>query len=330
MHELELKTQTGIYISNKKEQDLFSKQGKFSYIVKGFRVEDNKPVIIKKIKNADSIGNEQSLKLIREILLNLHTLHEGICQTYDLVKNDNDVYIIREFIDGCDLKHIINNKNLKYFSTPDFTAKIGIGVCNIFSEIHKQGIIHRDIKPANIMIENAPDSDKPDYYNPKIRLIDFELAQIHGMNIFKMDKTPFALIYSSPEQLLRYQHVINPTSDIFSLAITLFEFLSLKPAFKHNNPELLITLQLNHPLIKHVRIPYELFAILHKASQKQAFQLPPNRYSTEEKEFILLKGLENRFQNAAEMKAALEGFLSKYDAIPPAKNIFGKIRAFFQ
>lgn len=330
MKPLEFKCDSGTYKGIDNTHNSFHKTGKFSTLTQGYRVEDSKPVIIKQIKNIETFGDEVNIRVIKEFLCNLHTLHPSIIQTYEVIKNDEGCFIIREFIEGSDLKTLNKNKNTTYFSTPDFTAKVGIQVCDILKELHKQAIFHRDIKPANILIEHKQGKTHPDYYNPKVRLIDFELAQLHGHSIFNFEKTPFALGYSAPEQLLRFQNLIYPGSDLFSLAVTLYEFLAKKMAFHHSNPELLMNLQLNHPLIKHVRIPYELFAILHKATQKQAFQLPPNRYSTEEKDLILSKGCELRFNKAEEMKAALEGFLLHYDALPPANNIFGKIRAFFK
>ena len=330
MQNLSISTQSGTYKTETNSNSSFNKTGKFSTITKGYRVEDGKAVIIKKIKNIDLVGDDASLKLIREILINLHTLHPSISETYEMVRIDEGIFIIREFIDGIDLKALIRDKKKEYFRTPDFTAKVGIKTCEILKAIHHQTIIHRDIKPANILIQNKLGTTEPDYYNPEVKLIDFELAQFRGMNIFNLERVPVAMGYSAPEQLLRYQQLICPSSDLFALAITLYEFLSGKTAFHHSNPELLMTLQLNHPIIKHVRIPHELFAILHKATQKQLFQLPPNRYSPEEREFILAKGLENRFHRADELKAALEGFLKHYDALPPARNFIGKVRAFFR
>jgi serine/threonine-protein kinase len=330
MQDIEFSTPSGTYKTESNNDNTFVKTGKYSSLCKGYRVEDGKAVIIKKIKNNDSVGDDVSLALIQKILCNLHTLHPGISETYDMVRNDNGIFIIREFIEGCDLKAIIHDMKKEYFRTPDFTAKVGVKVCEILKAIHNQQIIHRDIKPANILIEYKAGTNEPDYYNPTVRLIDFELAQLQGNNIFTMERVPVAMGYSAPEQLLRFQSLICPCSDLFALAVTLFEFLSGKTAFHHSNPMLLMTLQLNHPLIKHVRIPHELFAIMHKATQKQLFQLPPNRYSTEEREYILSKGLENRFQKADELKAALEGFLDHYDALPPAKNFIGKFRAFFR
>lgn len=329
MQALELKTQTGTYQSHDAETSNVNKAGKFSYIITGTRIEDGIPVVIKKLKNESSVTAE-SFEIIKAILLNLHTLHPGICKTYDFIKTDDGIFIIREYINGIDLKTLMEDKKRAYFRTPDFTAKIGSQLCDILSAMHSNGLIHRDIKPANIMLEFKYGNDNPDYYNPVVRLIDFELAQLQGVGIFASDKTPAAMIYSPPEQLLRYQQLIDSTSDLFSLAITLFEFLSEKKAFTHANPEILMNLQLNQQLVKHIRIPHKLFAILHKASQKQTFPLPPKRYSYDQKELLLIKGKEQRFQKASEMKAALNDFLAHYDALPPAKGFISKIRAFFR
>jgi len=322
-----IETAGGVY---EIDDDSFNKTGKFSSLQVAHRVSDNQKVLIKHLKQSDVLGIDEHQKLIETILTNIHTLHPGIPQTFEVCRVGDESIIARQYIEGVDLKTLGREKKFRYFRTPDFAAKVGVAVCDILDAIHVQGIIHRDVKPANIMVKFQAGKNVPDYYKPEVYLIDFELSQLRGASIFALDKTPFAMVYSAPEQLLRYQHLIDARSDTFSLAVTLYEFLAGKPAFHHQNPELLLNLQLNHPLVKHVRIPHELFAIMHKASQKQAFQLPPNRYSYDEKELILMKGKENRFASAAEMKAALEGFLMKYEAIPPANNIFGKIRAFFR
>ena len=85
----------------------------------------------------------------------------------------------------------------------------------------------------------------------------------------------FALIYSPPEQVLNCPELINATTDIYSLAITLYELLTRKVPFSNPHPTLLMHLQLVQALPKHRNIPDLLFEILQRATAKYSFQRPP-------------------------------------------------------
>ena len=86
---------------------------------------------------------------------------------------------------------------------------------------HAEGIVHRDIKPANIFLDQDPQG------RITIRLLDFGIAKWRSRDAAltrtgTMLGTPH---YMSPEQCQSFKHA-GPKSDIWSLAISLYETLS--------------------------------------------------------------------------------------------------------
>lgn len=136
-------------------------------------------------------------------------------------------YLILEYIEGQLFSEInwakinIHTKN-KIFKT----------LINTLRYIHSKNIIHADISPFNIMLDNNN--------NPII--IDFGISQFHNIDddtsiSFKKLKA-YNPKYCSPELLMHDN--IKPTfhSDIFSLAVVLYELYSNKPLFDATSLEL--------------------------------------------------------------------------------------------
>jgi len=246
-------------------------------------------------------------------------LDERIVQTYDIIHTNYGYFIVREYLHGVDVKTIICDPDYPALKTSAFACKVGIEVCSVLEKLHTHGIIHRDIKPSNIFIE-TDDSGRISPENPKVRILDYEMASVHGSNIFSLKKVPFALLYSAPEQVLRFAHLIDERSDIYSLALVVYEIATRRPPFYHENPEMLINLQINHPIQKTPRISKELYAILLQATSKHKFLLPPNKYSHEQLEQFLAQGKTNRYQNAQDFLEVLSAFYLQISQIKPKKS----------
>lgn len=99
---------------------------------------------------------------------------------------------------------------------------------------HSRGVLHRDIKPSNIMLTADPGDSRA-------LLLDFGLAGVAGdASITASGARLGSLPYLPPEQLSGDPADFSARSDIYSLGATLYEALSLRPAFKgSSDPELL-------------------------------------------------------------------------------------------
>ncbi|MDR2638012.1 MAG: serine/threonine protein kinase, partial [Zoogloeaceae bacterium] len=193
--------------------------------------------------------------------------HPNIVRIYDAMVEENQAYLVMEYVDGVSLESFCKIEQLL-----PFYRVIGIifKCCMALDHAYRQGIIHRDIKPANILV------DKND--NPKIA--DFGL----GLNIKKdMDRDSTFVMgvgspaYMSPEQLKSYP--LNQKTDLYSLGIVLFQLLTGRLPFRAKNQAALVykIMNMDPPLVSRLNpgVPNKLDAILKKAMEKDLY----SRYS---------------------------------------------------
>ena len=161
-----------------------------------------------------------------------------------------------------------------------------------------------------MLIENDG-KKKPDENNPHLKLIDLGQAKTTFTNFTDATK-PFSIIYSPPEQVLHFHEMVNPSSDLFALGISIYELITNNNPYGSMHPEMLLHKQVSGDMEEDSKIPEALFKILQKATAKNKFPLPPNQMNVENQKRIVAEGMKKRFQNTKEMKDAIEEFLLSY------------------
>lgn len=150
-------------------------------------------------------------------------------------------------------------------------AELGVQAAEALEYSHTHGILHRDIKPANLLIDEED----------KLWVTDFGLARAKDNgNLTRSGELLGTLRYMSPEQVSGSQSSIDERTDVYSLGVTLYEVLSLTPAYGGDNePELLRRIAFDEPpRLRQInqRIPKDLETIVAKAIEKRA----ADRYSS--------------------------------------------------
>ena len=215
--------------------------------------------------------------------------------------NDGDTYyIVMEYVDGQSLKYYITTSGrIEALRALNYARQIAEGL-----EIaHKHEVVHRDIKPQNILINNVG----------VVKITDFGMARSEDTaTITETDDLMGTPYYISPEQV-ESGHSADIRSDLYSLAIVLFEMLTGRPPF---DGESLIDIIIKHkkdrvPSISRIRpnLPTDMDAFFQKALAKA----PADRYQTP-REFITALGqLQKQIQAAVSppnMKAPVkQGYL---------------------
>lgn len=170
-----------------------------------------------KFLREDMAEDEVFLRRFRREARVLETLqHPNIVRYYGFEETDNLHFLVVEFIDGEGLR-----KKLSRLSRPLTLAQalaILEPVCNALHYAHAEGIFHCDIKPANIMIDRAG----------RVVVADFGIAKL-AESATVTSSTTGTPAYMAPEQC-RGQKV-DARTDIYALAITTFEMLTLDRPF---------------------------------------------------------------------------------------------------
>ena len=150
-------------------------------------------------------------------------------------------------------------------------ARLGSQAAEALEHAHGLGVVHRDIKPANLMIDSAGE----------LWITDFGLARFRGdLSLTRSGDLVGTLRYMSPEQALARRGVVDQRTDIYALGLTLYELLTLRPAFDgRDHHELLRQIALDEPVPPrrlNPAIPRDLETIVLKAICKE----PSGRYAT--------------------------------------------------
>lgn len=195
----------------------------------------------------------------REALAATELIHPNIVSVYDVGEEENNQYIVMEYIKGMDLKHYIHsNFPIPYQKVLDIMRQILAAV----SEAHNNRIIHRDLKPQNVLIDESG----------VVKITDFGIAvALSQTSITQTNSLLGSVHYLSPEQA-RGGMATNQ-SDIYSLGIILYELLTGNVPFEGESA---VSIALKHfqeslPSVKDFdhRIPQPLENVVLKATAKE-------------------------------------------------------------
>jgi len=165
-------------------------------------------------------ANEQAQRALREITILRSLTNPHVVRMFDAgLRPDGHIYLLMDLLKGSTLDEWHD------FSEPLHPAQavtIIHQACLGLAEAHAMGVVHRDVKPENIFIER----------DGQIKLLDFGLARswdgrpVVGVNATENHMVVGTPHYTQPEQLKT--RVLNPASDVYSLATILYELLSAR------------------------------------------------------------------------------------------------------
>jgi len=142
--------------------------------------------------------------------------HPHIVRVYDLVQQEENEYLVEEFVEGGTLRALLEEKGCL---PPERAVQIGAEMCQAIAATWERDIVHRDIKPSNILLT----------IDGHARLNDFGVAQLGQMSQRTQtdNRHPGTPAYMSPEQE-RGGGYLDERSDLYALGLVLYEALSGK------------------------------------------------------------------------------------------------------
>jgi serine/threonine protein kinase/formylglycine-generating enzyme required for sulfatase activity len=148
-------------------------------------------------------------------------------------------------------------------------ARVGMQVADALAHAASQGVLHRDIKPSNLLLDDTGN----------VWVTDFGLAKADtdGDNLTQTGDIVGTLRYMAPE---RFNGQGDLRSDIYALGLTLYEMLTLRPAFEEADRNRLIRQVMHEDPVRPRKlnrgVPRDLETVVLKAIARD----PAHRYPT--------------------------------------------------
>jgi serine/threonine protein kinase len=168
-----------------------------------------------------------------EARLSARVQHPNVVHVEELGEQQGVPYLVMEYVDGVSLVDVMRALVTSKRATPiDMAVSIAAQVADGLHGAHEStdehgrplGIVHRDVSPHNILLSSRG----------HVKVIDFGIARARGRLTATEDGAlKGKLAYLTPEQLAG--DVVDRRSDIFTLAIVLWEMLTMRRLFHSSN-----------------------------------------------------------------------------------------------
>lgn len=200
-------------------------QGGWSVVYRATQKTPARDVAIKVLRSHLSTL-ELGRRIEQEARILAHLQHPGIAQVFECgwadLGSGQVPYFVMELVQGKLLT--------AYASDLAIPQKIElfISVCDAVEYAHQKGIIHRDLKPANILVTKSGPPNAP--LQPKV--LDFGIARATDVDLQittlrgDINQLVGTLPYMSPEQTTYGASLLDTRSDVYSLGVVFFEFLT--------------------------------------------------------------------------------------------------------
>jgi serine/threonine protein kinase len=212
--------------------------------------------------------------------------HPNIVTVHDFGWDQNQLFIVMEYLPGTDLKTLIHQKGI--FKVTE-AVEMMIQICAGVGYAHRAGLVHCDIKPHNILV--TPDT--------RLKVTDFGIAR--ALSTIPAEEHN-EIVWGSPHYFSPEQArgvAPSPASDVYSLGIILYEMLTGELPFKSEDSTELARMHREDkpipPRRLNPKIPVTLEDIILKVLSKE----PSARYRTADQLGRVLIAFKNSEEGAS-------------------------------
>jgi uncharacterized protein YndB with AHSA1/START domain/predicted Ser/Thr protein kinase len=187
--------------------------GGMGIVYKGRQPFLDRLVAIKLVRPDLRTNDDSAQRFLREARSLARLQHPNIVTVFDFGKVGDLCYLVMEYVEGSNLRQLIEQDSIAARDVLDFVPQIG----EALRHAHESGIVHRDVKPENILVDGKD----------RVRLVDFGIALLLDPTGRANDKAERAgtLGYMAPEQFSMSERV-DHRADIYATGAVCFEMLT--------------------------------------------------------------------------------------------------------
>lgn len=258
----------------------------------------NRMVAIKVLHSRFATRDDLVARFRREARAMSQLSHPNTARVYKYgALDDGSVYFVMDYLEGRNLAAEVRENGPMQ---AERAVQLMVQVCGALEEAHRAGIVHRDLKPENVFLTiQGGTTDFP-------KVLDFGLAKMSEKQMGRgsMMFTQQGMVFGTPEFMSPEQaqgEPLDQRSDIYSLALILYELITGKLPFDAKTPlDMMKAHVRDAPIPLSQRVPNkpfwpELEAVINKA---------------------LAKAMNDRYATAAEFGEALLGCLPVASSAP--------------
>jgi serine/threonine protein kinase len=192
-------------------------EGGMGTVWRAVQLSTHREVALKLLSERRFESKKSRLRFVREVELTARLVHPNIARLYDSGLYRGIYYYAMELVDGVHLDQYVKEQNL---SQRQILELMWI-VCQAVHHAHKRGVIHRDLKPSNILVSQ----------DGQPHVLDFGLAKAFlkessDVTVSIEGDVSGTLAYMSPEQAMGRKEQMDTRTDVYSLGIILYQFLT--------------------------------------------------------------------------------------------------------
>jgi serine/threonine-protein kinase len=252
--------------------------------------------VVKQILPEFALHPQFADMLIHEAKLAARLNHAHIVQVFDLGRENDQLYIAMEYVEGFDLNALLRRCSVNKVPLPfDFALRIVSDALSGLDYAHRRtndegkalGIVHRDVSPSNILVS----------LEGEVKLCDFGIARANDIVLKEDDLQMDEAIkgkagYMSPEHARGEQ--VDARADVFAVGIVMWELLAGRRMYRKEND----------------------LPLLEQARRAEIPELPKKGLPSEEKlHAIVLRALatnrDDRYPTAHAMLRDLDAFMGE-------------------
>jgi len=180
---------------------------------------------------------------VRRFVLEAQVMRALSRHPHAVVVHDADIDLDRRVI--YIVMDVVHGRSIEKLLAPgvpmplDWTTEVLGQLCDVLDRAHGLGIVHRDLSPANLMLDDRKDG------LVQLRVLDFGIAKVLDPESGVFESVPLTedgrffgkRSYASPEQLNGER--VDPRSDLYSIGVILYEFLTGYRPFQGSPAKLL-------------------------------------------------------------------------------------------